>query len=66
MKTTTKIAITVIVIAYLSITYTALIFDRIISNHSVCDKCKSCENVCGKNKNVTEPRDFGHFQNWFK
>jgi len=22
--------------------------------------------VCGKNKNVTEPRDFGHFKKWFK
>jgi hypothetical protein len=22
--------------------------------------------VCEKNKNVTEPRDFGHFKNWFK
>jgi predicted ATP-dependent serine protease len=22
--------------------------------------------VCGKNNNVTEPRDFGHFPNWFK
>jgi hypothetical protein len=21
---------------------------------------------CGKNNNVTEPRDFGHFPNWFK
>jgi hypothetical protein len=21
--------------------------------------------VCGKNNNVTEPRDFGHFPNWF-
>ena len=21
--------------------------------------------VCGKNNNVTEPRDFGHFKNWF-
>ena len=22
--------------------------------------------VCGENNNVTEPRDFGHFPNWFK
>jgi hypothetical protein len=22
--------------------------------------------VCGKNAEVTEPRDFGHFKNWFK
>lgn len=21
--------------------------------------------VCGKNNHVTEPRDFGHFPNWF-
>jgi hypothetical protein len=21
--------------------------------------------VCGKNAEVTEPRDFGHFKNWF-
>jgi hypothetical protein len=21
--------------------------------------------VCNQNKNVTQPRDFGHFQNWF-
>jgi len=21
--------------------------------------------VCGKNNNVTQPRDFGHFANWF-
>lgn len=24
-----------------------------------------CE-VCGKNANVTEPRDFGHFKKWFE
>jgi hypothetical protein len=23
-----------------------------------------CE-VCGKNANVTDPKDYGHFQNWF-
>jgi len=22
--------------------------------------------ICGKNAEVTEPRDFGHFPNWFK
>jgi hypothetical protein len=22
--------------------------------------------VCGKNEFVTEPRDYGHFPNWFK
>jgi hypothetical protein len=22
--------------------------------------------VCEKNNNVTQPRDFGHFANWFK
>ena len=22
--------------------------------------------VCGENKNVTEPRDYGHFPHWFK
>jgi hypothetical protein len=22
--------------------------------------------VCGKNAEVTEPRDFGHFKHWFK
>jgi len=33
--------------------------DRIASWHfGKCD-------VCEKNNNVTEPRDFGHFRNWF-
>jgi len=22
--------------------------------------------VCGENNNVTQPRDFGHFPNWFE